>query len=116
MKCEICGKDKIQQGENWICFNCAGKKSPKPKADYKPPVDPGEKWFKKEQNSIPTVPKSAPKQTVSVTVDRATFEEHVEKALFFMENVPMPKDIKKFKATHRVIKQLKSLLGVNDGK
>lgn len=109
---------KISGPDGNVCLLCEGKKpgigNTAPNA-----IDPGENKMRAmlaaagvtlgpPKEVAPAVPKMIQTEPVVIVLQ---FSQCVEKALKIMESVPMPKDIKQFKAVNKIISDLKKLSG-----
>jgi uncharacterized Zn finger protein (UPF0148 family) len=123
--CPKCGVSKVDVHGEIRCLRC--------EAEYNPPSglevkiqDPGEdqisrvlaaagvamaRPIKKAEGTTEVVKEI---KKVEVT-DTMTFEEKVTRAVNILKNLPMPKDIKQFKAINKAIASVEKILGVSNG-
>lgn len=113
---------KINGPDGNICLLCEGKKQGEGNTDPNA-VDPGEEkmrmmlaaagvpvGIRKEAGTTVTGQKTVivPQAIVQPSM---SFEKCIEQARKIMESVPMPKDVKQFKAVNKIIADLKKLSG-----
>lgn len=89
-----------------ICVKCQAENRPK-SGLVVTTGDPGEDFFK----GGPAGPQKEPTVVrTAVAVNSLTLEDVVVKAINDLNSLPMPKDIKQFKAVQKAIKTLESLV------
>jgi hypothetical protein len=125
-KCPICGLEKIQAGDGLQCLKCDVKVTPSGLVNTA--KDPGDEELskmlaasgimvprpkpKEVQEKGSTVPPIAPPTVVLAA--SAPFEEYIGQALKIMKSLPMPKNVKQFKAISKIIVSMENLVREND--
>lgn len=125
--CSKCGKEKIGVGSEQQCLRC--DVAPGTSTLVVTAADPGEEKIAQMLSAagvvIPkpvnvqgkglAVPKEKPQAIQPVVIQPGmSFEACVQEALKIMEHVPMPKDVKQFKAVAKIVLEMKKLTGVKD--
>ena len=121
--CGKCGQEKISVNEEQKCLRCdsePGTSTLMVTAD-----DPGEdkinEMLMKAGVAVPKLSKTPErvqlKQPVQPVVlqQGMPFDMCVKEALKLMQKVPMPKDVKQFKAVAKIIAALEALIGEANG-
>lgn len=127
--CGKCGQAKVHVEGNPTCLLCDSDN--RNKSGLVVTVeDPGEEAMrhllaehnvfmpKAGEGSVPPVPAKviSPVQKVvpqsTPVTQNVTFEHEIKRAIDLLQKLPMPKDIKQFKAINRAVKTLESILEV----
>lgn len=101
-----------------LCIKCDAESKPK-LGTTQIVEDPGEEYFKtnKSDAKIVNVPANSipQKSNVLVVGQQASFGEGIANALKILNALPMPKDLKQFKAVQKVVKTLEGLVENQNG-
>jgi len=113
--CTKCGKDKIDVHGEIRCIHCEAEHNP-PSGLVVKIDDPGEERMRQilaaSGVAIPKAVKQDQKMTVpSQTTGTGSLESRIELSLEILKNLPMPKDMKQFKAINKAIKAVEKILG-----
>lgn len=121
--CEKHNMDKmfvgLEDATEATCVKCVADATPK-LGRTQIVEDPGEEYFqgKGTNAKIMNVPANSipQKSTIMVVGQQASFSEGVENALKILGSLPMPKDLKQFKAVQKAVKILEALKENPDGR
>jgi uncharacterized Zn finger protein (UPF0148 family) len=114
--CKKCGKDKIDVDGEIRCLSCEATPNP-PSGLVVKVDDPGEERMRQVlASSGVAIPKAVRSERVVETIREVsklplTIEEQVNKVIQILNTLPMPKDIKQFKAINKAVKAVEKILG-----
>lgn len=109
--CKVCGEFLIQVNGVFQCILCASKRSVSGGLIAKG-IDPGEEAMERLANGhdVPRIPGNVAVAPVKpVVAVKPIVSGDLNQALAILKALPMPKDIKQFKAINKAIKILEDL-------